>query len=159
MKIYYSYIDKFHNIAEHSALSKRQKEHLLGRRIVQDVAKSVYGIDDEIITTGKRPHFKNNGIYFSISHSENIVVVAFSEEPVGIDVEFIKPRNLPKLIKRYDLDIKSTLEGFYEWWTAYEAKYKNPAREVYTFKLLPDYICSLAYDGIVTPETVDIIEF
>ena len=144
MQIYYSYIDKYYN---NSSLTKREKERLLGRKIVLDVAKSVYGVEDEIVYDGKRPHFKNDGIHFSISHSENLVVVAFDDEPVGIDVEFVKPRDFEKLARRYGIKIE-TLADFYKWWTSYEAKYKNPnGKFVTTFELLPEYICS-----IVTPE-------
>ena len=145
MQIYYSFIDKFYNAQELISLTKREKEHLLGRKIVLDVAKSVYGIDDEIVYDGKRPHFKNNGVYFSISHSEDLVVVAFDDKPVGADVEFVKPRNLDKLIKRYDLEGKvHNLEEFYGWWTAYEARYKNPTgKSILTFQILPEYICSI----------------
>ena len=141
MKLYYSYTDKYQS---DSQLTKHEKEHLLGRKIVKDVAKSVYGIEDEIVYDGKRPYFKNNKIYFSISHSENLVVVAFDNEPVGVDVEFIKRRNLDKLIRRYDLEGKvHNLEEFYGWWTAYEARYKNPnGKFISTFQVLPKYICS-----------------
>ena len=141
MQIYYSYIDKYYN---NSLLTKRDKERSLGRKIVLDIAKTVYKIDDEIVYDGKRPHFNNNGIYFSISHSENLVVVAFDEAPVGVDVEFIKPRNFEKLAERYNIKIETPLD-FYKWWTAYEAKYKNPnGKFVTTFELLPEYICSVA---------------
>lgn len=158
MKIYYSYIDKYYD--GNSSLSKREKEHLLGRKIVQEISKSVYGIDDEIVSDGKRPHFKNNGIYFSISHSENLVVVAFDKSPVGIDTEFIKPRNLEKLINRYNLDKTSTLADFYRWWTTYEAKYKNPkAQDVYTFEILPGYICSAASEKLINNKDLEITEF
>ena len=141
MQIYYSYIDKHYT---DSPLTKREKEQLLGRKIVLEVAKSVYGVEDEIVYEGKRPHFKNNGIYFSISHSENLIVVAFDEEPVGIDVEFVKSRNFKKLAKRYNIKIETPTD-FYKWWTAYEAKYKNASGKIVkTFELLPEYICSIS---------------
>ena len=141
MQIYYSYIDKHYT---NSLLTKREKERLLGRKIVLDIAKSVYGVEDEIVYEGKRPHFENNGIYFSISHSENIVVVAFDNEPIGVDVEFVKSRNFKKLAERYNILIKTPTD-FYKWWTAYEAKYKNAGGKfVKTFELLPEYICSIS---------------
>jgi len=146
MKICYAYIDKFYNNDVSISLTKHEREHILGRKVTIDVAKSFYGIDDEIVIDGKRPHFKHNEIYFSISHSENIVAVVFDNCPVGIDVEFVKPRKLDKLIKRYNLDDKhQSLDDFYRWWTAYEAKYKNPSGKVIsTFRILPEYICSIS---------------
>ena len=149
MQIYYSYIDKYFINPQ---LTKRQKEHFLGRKIVLDVAKSVYGVEDEIVYDGKRPHFKNDGIYFSISHSENLVVVAFDKDSVGIDIEFVKPRNFEKIANRYNIKIDSPTD-FYRWWTAYEAKYKNPNAEFVTsFELLPEYICSVATEKNYTKE-------
>lgn len=146
MQIYYSYIDKFYDAQELISLTKHEKEHLLGRKIVADISKSVYGIEDEIVYYGKRPHFKKNEVYFSISHSENLVVVAFDNEPVGVDVEFVKPRNLDKLIKRYELEGKvHNLEEFYGWWTAYEARYKNPSGKfIKTYQILPQYVCTIS---------------
>ena len=143
MQIYYSNIDKYYL---NSSLTKREKERSLGQKIIFDISKSVYNIDDEIVYDGKRPHFRNNEIYFSISHSENIIVVAFDTEPVGIDIEFVRQRNFEKLAKRYNIRINEPPD-FYMWWTAYEAKYKNPSGKfVSTFEILPEYICSLSVE-------------
>ena len=57
MQIYYTNIDKYYL---NSSLTKREKERSLGKKIIFDISKSVYNIDDEIVYDGKRPHFKNN---------------------------------------------------------------------------------------------------
>lgn len=132
---------------------------MLGQKIVLDIAKSVYSVQDEIVYAGKRPHFKNDGIYFSISHSGNLVAVVFDEKTVGIDIEFVRPRNLNKLLNRYNLPKNYSLTDFYKWWTAYEAKYKNPDGNTQTFTLLADYICSISSCGAVNCAWPEILEF
>ena len=70
-----------------------------------------------------KPEFKSGGIYFSISHSENLLAVCFDEYPCGIDIEFMKDRNLKDISKYYGQEFK-TLENFYKFWTKQEAEYK-----------------------------------
>ena len=58
------------------------------------------------------PYFKNHPeINFSISHSEEMVIVALSPDPIGVDVELIKDQkekdyepfnSMLKLIKKFD---------------------------------------------------------
>ena len=159
MKLYYSYIDEYYNNDENSSLSKHEKEHILGRKIVLDISKSIYGIDDEIVYDGKRPYFKDNEVYFSISHSENLVVVAFDKYPIGVDVEYIQQRNFEKLARRYDIRVDEP-KDFYEWWTAYEAKYKNQtAKNIKTFEIVPEYICSVSYLYSETFTGFEILEY
>lgn len=44
-----------------------------------------------------KPYFKNRSEYFNISHSANLVTVAISDQPIGIDIEKLKPKQLEKL--------------------------------------------------------------
>jgi len=62
-------------------------------------------------------------MYFSISHSQNIVMAAFDDFPCGIDLEKIKNINLKNFSKRYNKNFK-TLVDFYKFWTEYEAEIK-----------------------------------
>ncbi|MBQ8460334.1 hypothetical protein IJ541_09565 [bacterium] len=104
---------------------KRFYEYGLGRYLVKSVAKEVYGIDDaEIIVenTGK-PIFKNSDIQFCISHSNNIVMASFDKNPCGLDIEFIKTRNIEKLSEHFGQKFANS-DDFYKFWTLKEASYK-----------------------------------
>lgn len=43
-----------------------------------------------------KPYLENNSIYFNISHSGNMVVCAFSDLEIGVDIEKIKSFNKVK---------------------------------------------------------------
>lgn len=69
------------------------------------------------------------GIYISLSHSGNLVCAAVSSQPVGVDVEQMKPRKLDSLarrclsvgeFRRYQ-QAEDPLSFFYQHWTAKEA--------------------------------------
>ena len=40
-----------------------------------------------------KPYIKDSNIYYSISHSNNLVMVAIDDKPIGIDIQFIKDKN------------------------------------------------------------------
>ena len=72
---------------------KDRKQRLFGKLIVKRfyTERNIpFSWDDWRITKGGKP-FLLNGIEFNISHSENSVIVAFSNFPVGIDFEFMTP--------------------------------------------------------------------
>jgi 4'-phosphopantetheinyl transferase len=53
-----------------------------------------YNIDYNDITIleneNGKPYIKDSNIYYSISHSNEYVIVAIDEKPIGIDIQFIK---------------------------------------------------------------------
>ena len=102
MQIYYINTDEY-NIKQ-EVLDKyktkkitskeKEKQHLTGRYLLEKIAKEVYQIENtEIEIINKKPKFKNSDINFSISHSKNIVLIAFDKNPVGADVEEMTERN------------------------------------------------------------------
>lgn len=105
---------------------KRNFQHALGRFLVKYAAKNYYKINNtEIEIENNKPKFVQNSINFSITHSKNIVMVLFDENPVGIDVEFMKQRDFGKIFEHYNIDIQNpSREFFYRFWTEYEAKIK-----------------------------------
>ncbi|NPD46264.1 MULTISPECIES: 4'-phosphopantetheinyl transferase superfamily protein [unclassified Lentimicrobium] len=86
-------------------------------------------------TEHQKPLLKNvDGEYFNISHSGNYVVVAFSDKPVGIDVELIK-KDRRNIAERFftpseiiDMNAAGTEEEqikyFYQLWTLKESYMK-----------------------------------
>ena len=127
MKIFYININEFpleETILEQYAEQNKKQQHCYGRYLVHNVAKKVFGIDNtEIEIVKKKPKFKYNNLQFSISHSENMVIAAFDEKPLGADIEIMKERNFKDLFARYNIQSNSK-ELFYTYWTEYEATIK-----------------------------------
>jgi len=72
---------------------------------------------------------------FNIAHSHNLLTVAFSENLIGIDLEFIKARaHLDRISKRYfsNAEPHENLCDFYRSWTAREAYIKIKAQGLRT---------------------------
>lgn len=106
------------------ASKEKEYQHLYGRYLVDKAAKEFYKFDNtEIEIINKKPRFKNNKIHFSISHSENLIIVAFDDNPVGADVEYMRERNFKELFARYNYK-SADKETFYKFWTEYEAGIK-----------------------------------
>jgi hypothetical protein len=144
-KINLKSLEKFSDGRKYSSQDK-YFEHLCGLFLVKFIAKTVYNlknIDIEIVD--KKPYFKSREKFFSISHSKNIVLVAFSDENIGVDVEYLESRDYKPILDRYNLDIKNpTLEDFYKFWTTYESKIKLHSKEKYsqTLKMGQKYVLS-----------------
>ena len=84
-----------------------------------------FGTDFETQSNGKI--ISNKG-YLSLAHSNNFVVLATDDEPIGVDIERIdNKRNFQKIALRMKFGKCNTVEDFYKKWTAYEADFKlNP---------------------------------
>ncbi len=104
-------------MAEH-----RRKTTVLGEWMVKTMLSERSGLPvDEIaiLRTEKGKPYAEDLPYFSISHSGEWVVAAVSENPVGIDIEQVRPVDL-RLAER----IGAKPERFFEEWTAKEAHFK-----------------------------------
>ena len=164
MEAYYIYIDEFKKTHTKDFLNsyadiklnleKRFFEYTIGRYLVKTVAKQKYEIEDtEIILNEKsKPIFKNADLYFNISHSKNIVIACFDKNPCGIDIEYMKTRDLPKFSNYYSQKF-NTQEDFYKFWTYKEASYKLQEEVCgkYITKFQDDY-----YLAIVSNQKFDI---
>ncbi|MBR2868547.1 MAG: 4'-phosphopantetheinyl transferase superfamily protein [Clostridia bacterium] len=109
---------------------RRQKiaADMLCRRMISEKC----GIPSESIVFGRtekgKPYTVNTDLFFSISHSDNIVVCAISENEIGIDVEKIRNVRLriaEKFASPEELTyIGDNLNRFFEIWTLKEAFFK-----------------------------------
>lgn len=120
---------------------KKWNQHCLSYLMVDRILRDFYQIDDrEIMFIGKKPFLKTREKFFSISHSEDYIALAFSDYDCAIDIEKIRLREFGLISKRMGFKC-NTLEEFYNEWTKYEAEYKlgKPAQK---FKKLhfEDYI-------------------
>lgn len=104
--------------------SKKQKEHCLSYLMTDMILKSVYNIENrEVEFDNGKPYLRTREKFFSISHSGEYIVLAFSGSECGVDVEMMKERDFVSISKRMKFNSK-TLEEFYAEWTKYEAEYK-----------------------------------
>ena len=137
MKIYYLkksetlkkiYIDELKLYDDGRKYNSEEKyiEHLLGLYLVKNVLKKYYKLDDpQIEVVNKKPELKNSNLHFSLSHSNDIVMVGISEKNIGLDIEFMQEKDYEKILKRINrLLVNPTKLDFYEIWTQYEAEIK-----------------------------------
>ena len=128
---------------------KRNENYQLGRFLVRYGAKFFFNLDNvEIVLQGKKPIEKNNLFYFSISHSADVVAVAFDRHDVGLDVELMKERNFQKIAKYLHVNVETPQE-FYRYWTSYEAQYKSKKQNLSSF-ILDDYMFSICSFGDIS---------
>ena len=107
------------------------KIHCLSYVLVDKILQEVYGIENpEIVFEDNKPILLDGGKYFSISHSEEYIALAFSDTNCGVDIEKFKLREFEKISERMGFEA-NTLGEFYEEWTRYEAMYKLGTNEEY----------------------------
>lgn len=77
---------------------KRKKEFLAIRCAL--ISMGIY--EKEILYTNNgQPVLKNNKNYISFSHTNDIVSIAISRYPVGVDIEFIRDKKIIYLQKKF----------------------------------------------------------
>lgn len=122
---------------------KRNIEYSLGRFIVKIGANKFFNINEyEIAEINKKPFIKDNLFYFSISHSNEIIGVAFSNEEIGFDIELMKDRNFDKIARYMKFTCKNK-EDFYKQWTKFEAEYKSKIKNSLNF-IFKEYMCAIS---------------
>lgn len=164
MEIYYLKKDEFLKSINREELEKfsdgrkyaseeKYLEHLCGLYLTKYVAKHYYDVKNpEIEYQNGKPFFKSREICFSISHSNNIVLAAFNNRNIGVDVEFMRPRDYQKIMKRYDcMDENITKEGFYRFWTLHEAEIKlgSKVKSSYSAMLEDAYMITCVSDDVL----------
>ncbi len=157
-----------------------KKRTVAGEMLVKKAISSWCGVDAESIILGikghGKPYAKDLNVEFNISHSGDMVVCAVDSQPVGIDIEMIRPINL-KVAKKIcsdeelfylfgyiptEEDFKYTtnkelLTRFYKIWTAKEAfgkcngkgltgAKKYICNDVKTFVINKKYVLSIKTD-------------
>lgn len=169
MEIYYIDIDNFFKNTDISSFetfisafsegrkfgsAKRQKEFSVGRFLLKYVLKNRFHTQSpEIVVENKKPRLKNfcaDSVKFSLTHSKGIVMAAFSDTDIGIDLEFMRERNFEKLFAYYKLHPQNCCKKtFYQLWTEYEARIKlqKKANAVLSAVFQKDYSLSVCTEG------------
>ncbi len=145
MKIFYIKIDEeILNKYNRSELKNLQSK--LGKYIVEYVGKTEYNLaDTSVIEENDKPKFANSDVQFSITHSKGIVLVAFDEYAIGVDIEYIKERDFENFLGHYGITATDKI-GFYKQWTELEAKIKlqENAEWIHSQEFENNYMLSLA---------------
>ena len=125
--------------------SEKWNEHCLSYLMVDRILKEFYQIENrKIVFYGKKPFLEERQKFFSISHSNGYIAIAFSDYDCGVDIEKIKLRDFGSISKKMGFNC-NTLEDFYNEWTKYEAEYKlgKPAQKFKKYNL-NEYILTAA---------------
>ncbi len=120
---------KFHRIED-------QKKRVLGFFLLSQSFQSLDLNPNLLLTHSwdqyKKPYIKDSPYQFSLSYSQNLVICAIGDQPLGIDIEFIdRTINLqhfesffPKPFWEEILNSDNPTIQFYEHWTLFEAAMK-----------------------------------
>ena len=160
MKIFYICIDEFIKKNSKDFLNryadkalkteKRFYEYTIGRCLIKTVARQYYDIENtEIVVNDKgKPLFKHSDLCFSLSHSKNIVIACFDKNNCGIDIEYLKNRDLKRFSEHYKTQF-DTPEQFYRFWSLKEALYKlsDTSEKDYCARLCDEYILTVVSDN------------
>ena len=166
MEIYYLKKSEFLKSVDHKSLkmlSDNRKygsddkylEHLCGIFLTKFIAKHIYDVKNpEIEYKQGKPFFISNNICFSISHSNDIVLVAFNNMNIGADVEYMRKRNYKNIMDRYEKNNSNpTCKEFYRFWTFHEAEIKlnKKVKSVFSTILNEDYMVTcVSNDTLIT---------
>lgn len=118
-------------------LAKKQciaADHLIKVALGEAIDIPPNKVEIQLSPSGK-PYVEGNPVYFSVSHSENLVACVVSDRPVGIDVEFVRPI-APSIQERIctDAELKHLRSfkndeernlRFFTLWTRKEALFKR----------------------------------
>jgi hypothetical protein len=131
-------LDKFGYKTLHD--KNQKKIHQFSYLMIDRILENFYGIQERELLDNEKPILKSGGKFISLSHSENYIVISFSDSNCWIDIERIKQRKFEKISKRMNFNSKS-LKEFYLNWTEYEAVYKlgETPRKIKSFEI-PEYI-------------------
>lgn len=83
---------------------ERRKCSVAGEKLIKEYIGNALNIAPEelefLADANGKPYIENCEIHFNISHCENILAYAFSDEEIGIDIERIRPISL-NILKRF----------------------------------------------------------
>ncbi len=122
-------------------------------------------LKEELVYRQGKPFFLNSKVFLSVAHSFNLMVIAFSDQPIGIDLEKNRPLSVD-LIERMHLDFKEPLQD----WCQREATIKLTHDSDYLYKKAPQgtnfssinvfdgYTCVLASSSMMPTPKIHYID-
>ena len=142
----------------------RRKCSVAGEMLVKEYIGKVLNSEPEalIILTNDngKPYIKDCPIHFNISHCENMLVLAFSDKEIGIDIEKIKPISL-NVIKRFfsEAEQKYVLGNSFSETDSDIYNTHEIAERFYKIYTLKEAICKKSGIGIKGLKTADALPF
>jgi len=131
--------------------------------------RRVLGSGAEILSDEHgRPYVKGDPVYFSMSHSGDLLVLAVDDHPVGVDAEFMKERDFAKLSAWFFGESIPCRDDFYRRWTRFEAGLKLAGLPLFSknapepkhlhSEVLGDHMLSVASNcGIGLPLSITVL--
>lgn len=128
-----------------------KKRTIVGEMLARKTISEWCNVEPESIVFSTKeygkPYAKNLSVEFNISHSDNMVLCAVSDVPVGVDIEKIRPVDI-SVIKRvcnndeleYVLQDNS-YKRFFEIWTFKEAYFKCIGTGITNFSSVNYFHC------------------
>jgi len=114
-----------------------RKLSLYAELLVRSQVRERLGIANQDITLSKnkygKPYLQNDlQFQFNISHTHNAIAVAFSDDEIGIDIEYVRSSDI-KISERFFSPVEQSYiiksenqdQAFYKVWTRKEAYIKN----------------------------------
>lgn len=143
MEIYFISLENTENL---NVTELKKLQHNVARKYLKEILANVYNITSEIAEDNGRPYLENDEMFFSISHSNTLIGIAFDKEKTGFDIEFIKPKNYEAILSRLGIsDAQNySLGEFYQMWTIYEAEYKSGIKSELRCFRYKNYICTVS---------------
>lgn len=139
---------------------KVKKQKFFTWKLLQSALKELGFNADEIeFFKSENGKWSSNKFHFSMSHSHNLIAVAISDCPVGIDVEMIKPideRLALKILNYEELSKFSTLcekeksKYLILKWTEKESIFKSLNQSVCRYKALSKNDKTLTSQSVAT---------
>ena len=134
-KLEIKYIDYDENL---SPRERRTLEHDIAYDLLFNMLEKHFGITSPVILKAEngKPYISNEGVYFSISHTEGLAVCVVADCLVGVDCEKLVSKSdteIEKFAKRFFVEneynlIKSggfSSVDFFKVWTGKEATIKK----------------------------------
>ena len=106
----------------------KEKVHCFSYLMTDRILKEVYNTENrDLEFVNGKPYLKSRKKYFSISHSGEYILIGFSDNECGVDIEQMKNRDYVSISERMGFNVLNP-EDFYSEWTKYEAEYKLGSR-------------------------------
>ncbi len=113
--------------------------------LLKEILNKEYNIYNYEIIKNKngKPYLKDNNLYFNISHKKKVIVIAFSYNEIGIDIEYIdRDKNIKKTLlnsffSKNEIEyIDNNKEKFFEVFTKKESYIKMLGKRVAEIKYI-----------------------
>lgn len=127
----------------------KKLQHKVSRLILNKLLKEKYEIYDEVQEENGKPYIYGNSIFFSISHSANLIALAFDKKSIGIDVELIKKRKFDDILNYFNISVEKPIaeDEFFQIWTTYEAEFKSGTKKNLKNFKYKNFMCAISFEG------------